>query len=132
MAPTMAPTLAPTMAPTMATTMAPTTAAPTVTCDVDPDFRVNGKAKKDCTWVYKKGPDSNRFAKMCARADVIEACPSACGVCCADNPDFTFTAEFGKTQDCAWIAKQPDKRLDECENSKVKSACMLTCGNCVP
>jgi len=106
--------------------------APTVECVVDPDFRVNGKPKKDCTWVLKKGLDSKRYAKMCARADVVEACPSACGLCCADNADFTFKAEFGKTQECAWIGKQLDKRLDECEKPKVKAACQLTCSNCVP
>merc|ERR1712079_14649 len=100
------------------------------TCDVDPDFRVNGKAKKDCTWVVRKGLDSPRIEKMCARADVVEACPSACGVCCGDDAGFTFTATGGKTQDCAWIAKRPGKRLDEWDKNKVKAACMLTCGNC--
>jgi len=106
--------------------------AQTITCEVDTSFRVNGKAKKDCTWVLKKGFDSPRYAKMCARNDVIAACPSACGLCCADNPDFTFTAEFGKTQTCAWIAKKPGKRLDECESPSIKAACQLTCSNCAP
>jgi len=93
---------------------------------------VNGKNKKDCTWVVKKGVDSTRLERMCGRDDVKEACPSACGICCGDNADFTFKAEGGKTQTCAWIAKQPDKRLDECEKKKVKAACQLTCDNCSP
>lgn len=91
---------------------------------------MNGKEKKDCTWVVKKGKDSARWTKMCARADVVEACPSACGVCCADDPDFTFTAEFGKTQNCAWIGKKPGRRMDECSSPMVKAACQLTCDNC--
>jgi len=69
---------------------------------------------------------------MCARADVVEACPSACGVCCADNPDFTFKAEYGKKQTCAWITKKPGRRMDECTKPKVKAACQLTCDNCTP
>jgi len=69
---------------------------------------------------------------MCARADVVEACPSACGVCCADNPDFTFKAEYGKKQTCAWITKKPGRRMDECLKPKVKAACQLTCDNCTP
>jgi len=93
---------------------------------------VNGKEKKDCAWVVRKGFDSDRHTKMCARADVVEACPSACGVCCADDPNFKFKAEYGKTQKCEWIGKQPGKRMDECAKPRVKSGCQLTCGNCGP
>jgi len=69
---------------------------------------------------------------MCGRVDVKEACPSACGVCCGDDSGFKFKAEGGKMQKCGWIAKQPDKRIDECGKKKVKAACQLTCGNCTP
>merc|ERR1711957_845313 len=92
-APTAAPTTAaPTGAPIVATTVA--TDAPTVACDIDTAFRVNGKTDKDCLWVIKKGPDSGRVAKMCTRSDIKEACPSACGVCCGDDPLYTFDTEW--------------------------------------
>jgi hypothetical protein len=114
-------------APTGTPTEAPTS------CDVDAAFLVDGKLKQDCTWVAKKGADSGRRKKLCTRNDVRGACPSACGFCCADNPDFTFTAIGGKTQDCAWITKNFGKkeiRLRECKKNKVKAACQLTCDNC--
>ena len=66
-------------------------------------------------WVAKKGSDSPRNAKMCGRADVLEACPSACGVCCGDDAEFTFKGNFGKNQTCEWIGKQFDKRKNQCE-----------------
>lgn len=134
---TAAPTVAPTVAPTTAApmTLAPTAAvvltdAPTVTCDVDSEFRVNGKTRKDCTWVVKKGVESKRLDKMCAKADVVEACPSACGVCCGDDANFSFKARGGNIQDCEWIVKKFDKRRSECDRLKVKAACMRTCDNC--
>eukprot|EP00979_Chaetoceros_neogracilis_P012607 scaffold3365_cov129-Chaetoceros_neogracile.AAC.1 len=113
-----------TNAPTNAPTDSPTS------CAVDADFRVNGKDKKDCTWVARKGEDSKRVEKLCARNAVFNACPSACGLCCSDNAGFTFKAGGGKTRNCAWIARRYLKRLDECEKIKVKAACQLTCDNC--
>lgn len=89
----------------------------TVTCDVDSEFRVNGKKKKNCTWVVKKGTDSTRLVKMCEREDVRIECSSACGICCGDNADFKFKAEYGKIQNCAWIAKRPLRRIDKCKKN---------------
>ena len=68
---------------------------------------------------------------MCKRGDVPGACPISCGLCCGNDPDFTFTARNGKTKDCQWIQNQYNRRREYCdERKKVRGACVDACRNC--
>jgi len=92
---------------------------------------VNGKKRKNCTWIGKKGKDSGRVERLCERDDVTAACPSTCGLCCGDNADFEFKAmKKGKMQTCEWLAKKYDQRKENCKKIEVKSACQAACKNC--
>jgi len=69
---------------------------------------------------------------MCTRSDIKEACPSACGVCCGDDPTYTFLTDNVGEKDCRWIAKRIDRRSGYCDQRITKAACQLTCDNCTP
>jgi hypothetical protein len=53
---------------------------------------------------------------------------------CADNADFTFELDIGKTQNCAWLTKNTDNEAIRiakyCAYGSVKWACQDTCGSC--
>jgi len=91
------------------------------------DFRVNDKKKKDCHFVAQK---PGRRIKLCNRGDVPGPCPIACGICCADDVDFTFSTANGDPKNCAWIAKKFDKREEMCREKKIKNSCAETCQSC--
>merc|ERR1712238_27097 len=95
--PTSAPTVSPTSAPTVSPTSAPTDAptfAPTSTpsfapsaCTQVSSFRINGKKKKNCAFVSRK---EKRRIKLCNKERVRSNCPSSCGLCCADDNEFSL------------------------------------------
>jgi len=103
---------------------------PTV-CESDPDFRVDKKEKKDCGWVSKKGDKGNRRKNMCTRDDVLLSCPVACGLCCADDADFTFKTDSKKKKNCFWIRKKYKKRKEYCDKAKVNAVCADSCRSCL-
>jgi len=99
-------------------------------CVSDSYFRMNGKKNKNCNWVAEKGDKGNRRKKSCRKNSVAEACPAACGLCCADDPTFRFRLDNGNKQDCKWIDDKYKKRKGSCDDKKVKAACGRTCQNC--
>ncbi|KAH8067378.1 calcineurin-like phosphoesterase [Aureococcus anophagefferens] len=82
--PDAAPTPAPTPAPALAPVPAPTTPAPSVYCEDDPSWHVEGKPDKDCAWL------SENVASRCGEDDAAKlgedgtrgdrSCPAACGL----------------------------------------------------
>lgn len=100
-------------------------------CFTDPEFGVNGKRKKNCHWIAEKGDNGNRRKKMCQRESVQEACPTACGLCCADDDDFRFIRENMEIEACAWIKEKKKVRKKYCEQNHIKVGCPRTCENCL-
>ena len=115
-----------TVAPTKSTD--PTTGAPTV-CENNLDFRVNKKNERSCNWVCIR---ESRRTNLCKRTQVFRACPISCGLCCADDPKFTFKTETKPhpDKDCVWIAKKYMRRKRYCNKLNIKKVCLFTCSNC--
>eukprot|EP00536_Pseudo-nitzschia_multiseries_P015903 jgi/Psemu1/219505/e_gw1.979.4.1 len=97
-------------------------------CTNDGSFRLDGKKNRDCNWVAKK--NTRRRCQQTDRASKLRVkffCPLFCKEKCKrlhqssapsplplhpscppNNPDFRFNGHPRK--DCAWAAKQPEKR----------------------
>jgi len=102
-----------------------------VDCVTDPDYRINGKKKKNCNWVAENGDNGNRRKKFCQYINVLEACPTACGLCCADDLDFRFIRDNMVIEKCSWIEEAYKKRKHYCEKKNIKAGCAHTCHNCL-
>ena len=100
---------------------------PPTVCVNDPDFRVDGKNKKSCTWISLKGP---RKAKFCSWPLPLENCLVTCDVCCADDPNYEFLNELNAMKPCKWLAKKKIRQEKYCGNKKIKVNCAKTCGYC--
>lgn len=101
------------------------TPAPTIYCVDDPDFR-NNKGKK-CPWVRPL----KRQNKYCGAWIYRTRCPLSCGLCCNDEPNFTFIKK--KVRTCSFIEdtgkyKLCKKKLPD--GSRVRDHCARTCDNC--
>ena len=74
-------------------------------CENDPNFIIpyNGKPH-DCVKIRY---NEIKRQSLCTVAEVVAACPQACGICCQDNPIYTFGLAWDNNviQDCAWILK---------------------------
>ncbi len=78
-----------------------------------------------------------RRQTLCLLDEVRENCPQSCGICCEDDPDFTFPLNniFGTSQDCAWITKNNiDIRRgnycgmeDTVGTTSIRNMCPLAC-----
>jgi len=119
--------IAPSMKPSTSTSPTePTTLSPTDTCLDDPSFRLSGRSYKDCRWVQY---NENRRQNACDKYPNLQTrCPVACGVCCADNPDFRFISLFGYNS-CAWL-DSAIKKVASCNNRRVQYNCPIACDTC--
>jgi len=100
----------------------------TFTCSNDAEYRYDNGSKKSCAWLMDKPWLRKRH---CAIEEVINACPISCGLCCEDDPSFTFTTSAHKKQDCAWLAEDRAVRESKlCGNRSIRNNCALTCDNC--
>lgn len=133
--PTKIPTGLPTGSPTRKGTGSPTskpTLIPTATQTEDECWNAlgldyAGDPKHDCEWLAR---DQFRVDLLCSKREFVrEACPVTCGICCEDNPTYTFSTPFG-TQDCAWVASSPIAQLGYCSNTDIKTYCSKACSNC--
>ena len=57
---------------------------------------------KSCRWVRNKPV---RRQNQCAREEVRVNCPQSCGLCCMDDPFYSFTANMVKERDCTWLGR---------------------------
>ncbi len=131
-----------------------------ICCDDDPNYEFPMEMFPDkmraCSWITKnEDRTETRQANYCNLQDYDQAtgttirnmCPKACDFCqklvfvvsppepeCQDDPDFTFTLTYLRTQvECEWITKNEDKietRMAYCNDPEVKTGCPLTCGGC--
>ena len=74
-------------------------------CKNDPDFTIpyEGVAH-DCKKIRFKEVKSE---SLCTDPAVVAACPQTCGICCEDDPDYTFGLAWDNSimKDCEWILK---------------------------
>lgn len=107
------------------------------TCEDNPNFRIlvnvtTGRTES-CSWIDLNVNDINyRRREQCEKAvkqNVRDACPRACGVCCGDNPEFTFLYNhpergyFGA--DCNYVRMNKEELCPS-----VEKACPAACGLC--
>merc|ERR1712150_67488 len=78
------------------------TSQPSTSCEDDMDLYYPFTEVPFCKWVRRK---EDRRVNYCKKANVNNSCPYACGVCCRDDPSYTFVNNLGFEKDCAWIAK---------------------------
>jgi len=105
--------------------------SPTIACVNDDSYKIDNDPIKTCKWVRNK---EFRRTRHCRREDVHINCPLSCGVCCRDDPTYTFITAYKQTKDCAWIAKNPWRANSYCDaysnGRMVRNACPLTCNLC--
>lgn len=92
-----------------------------------------------CKWFRFK---EFRRQEFCTEQKVRDNCPQACGLCCEDDPDYTFalSQQTNTIVDCAWITKNPSRisvrRKNYCDPSvsyggrTIRDACPLSCNFC--
>ncbi len=75
----------------------------------------------------------------CLIADVRDACPQTCGLCCKNSPNFVFRLkeDSPKRKTCEWLEKRENQKFihycDEYQNGRmIKDACPESCNFCVP
>jgi len=99
--------------------------APTVTCVNSPTYFFL-EEERTCAWIDLKG---SRRSVYCQNKEVWQNCPLVCGVCCVDDPTFTFQINEN-TYDCGWV-EQTNTAISYCnDDSGVSEACPKLCNNC--
>merc|ERR1712242_279669 len=72
-------------------------------CVNDRSFRFNGSEQKSCFWV---GENESRRQRLCSEHKRVRiACRITCGLCCQDDPDYTYITRKGFVRDCKWTGK---------------------------
>lgn len=111
---------------------------PEIDCQDEVGFfiQINQQRFEPCTWIDID--ENNVFSRREAQClpkvkePVAQACPRACGLCCGDNPAFTFQIEpdIGVFEEvnCAWLQTHRDGAV-YCEGN-VKYSCPMSCGLC--
>lgn len=81
-------------------------------CLNNPNFHLPWQTDQNCRWIRWK---EDRRLLYCQSEVVRENCPQACGLCCDDDPAFSFkTANVGDVT-CEWISinkKKWDVRVE--------------------
>ncbi len=111
-----------------------------LSCLNDQDYKYeDGDKMRSCANIRLQ--DDRRTA-LCQKAEVRDACPQTCGICCEDDPDFTFPLEkvSGVEQDCAWITQNENKMFirqanycgmgDRVGDTSIRNMCPLACDFC--
>jgi hypothetical protein len=96
-------------------------------------FKIEGKGKGTCEWVFRSNADENGFPKRCALNGVAGNCPDTCGDCCVDAQDKFYIPDVTaknkkdrKKRKCAWAGKK--KTEERCAMNGVAGNCPETCG----
>jgi len=78
-----------------------------------------------------------RREDACTEAVVSQNCPQACGICCENIEEFTFTRNNGFRGNCALIAEKEQIKNRYCEDTKkifngrtVRDGCPVACDFC--
>jgi hypothetical protein len=106
-------------------------------CENDVEFRIPFKGEfRSCQDI---GRDDTVRRDLCNHKIVANNCPNICGLCCQDNPTYSFLGDLTELpRTCAWIAKNNKKtevrRERHCESIQsgfiVKDQCQMSCGFC--
>ena len=84
-------------------------------CRNNPDFHLPWhQTDHHCKWIRWK---EHRRLLYCQSDIVRQNCPQACGLCCDDDPAYSFmTDEVGKKEDCEWISTNNKNIFERAEN----------------
>lgn len=99
-------------------------------CINNRSFRFDNMNKsKPCAWISGQ---NLRRVKLCARKDVRRHCPTTCGLCCENDPAFSFTNNIGNLAGCGWIAKRASRKSKYCPLARVRASCPeeTACNSC--
>ena len=66
------------------------------------DAKYRNTKGKSCQWVRNKPV---RRQNQCAREEVRVNCPQSCGLCCMDDPFYSFTTNMVKERDRTWLGR---------------------------
>lgn len=109
-------------------------------CEDDPDYLLPinpGGKTVGCGWIdnaYGFNEVNFRRQEQCKKPAIQEHCPRACGFCCADNDEYSFSYvnEEGNRNraTCATLAE--DKWLSDRYCGLKEATCPESCGVCAP
>ena len=72
--------------------------------------------------------------KLCKLDEVRTNCPVTCGLCCEDDPSYTFINDMGIEKTCGWITLKDVRKSKYCDKYKsgmlVRVACPKACDYC--
>jgi hypothetical protein len=96
-------------------------------------FKIEGKGKRTCEWVFRSDADDNGIPKRCELSEAKENCPDTCGNCCVDAQDKFYIPDVTaknkkdrKKRKCAWAGKKNTEK--RCAMNGVAGNCPETCG----
>ena len=108
-----------------------TTPSPTDICLNDDSWNWFGSPKVTCKWIRSK---ESRREKFCSKASGMQSCPQTCGICCMDDPSYTFEVR-DKNRSCPWVGKKDNRKSTYCDTRQngdmVRNACPEACGACL-
>jgi len=136
--PSVTPTLNPSNSPSFSPTKSPShqpsdvpSVVPTIACRDYPDeFGANGKLT--CAQIRKW--KTQKRDRKCSKGKIQDFCRITCGVCCFDDPNYTFEYK-NRIRDCEWLrtenkAKKIVKICEEIKGKNIQYGCIETCGFC--
>ena len=107
---------------------------PTITCKDDDNFKLGYPPWEDvafCRYIRRR---EERRVSWCLEPGVHDGCPYTCGLCCRDDPLYTFVNDIGDEKDCKWLSQENAGKENYCDKYKngsmVRYACADTCDYC--
>lgn len=79
--------------------------------------------------------EERRRTKLCQEESVRENCPFSCGICCDDDPVYTFRSKSRPDKSCLWLGEREIRQFKYCgkldqNGQKISAACPKSCNTC--
>ena len=108
-------------------------ASQTNLCLNSPDFEFNYDG--DLLTCEQIGAEERQRTKLCQEESIRENCPHICGICCHDDPNYTFQSKKSEDKNCEWLGERELRRFNYCAKNdqsgqKISIPCPKACNAC--
>ena len=86
-------------------------------------------SNENCHSIYN---DEDLRQDLCRNEEVKDNCPLACGLCCSNDPSYTFKTKYGNQtrKDCEWLEDRDIRSFLHCSKWKNRRSCPKACDMC--